>query len=89
MFLVWLLIGVIAAVVDREKGRSGFGWIVIKLLLGPVALILSLAMPADKSTIEDEPIQLGHMKKCPQCGELIVLESRKCRYCGQEIDVVA
>lgn len=40
----WWLCGVVAALVARLKGRSGFGYFLLGMVAGPLALIV-VAMP--------------------------------------------
>lgn len=44
--LLWLSFAVVAAVAASSRGRNGFGWFVLSVLLSPlVGLILVLVMP--------------------------------------------
>ena len=39
MILLWMCIGLIAAFLARRRGRFGWKWFLLSLLLGPLAFI--------------------------------------------------
>lgn len=86
MFVViWLLFGVVSAVIASSKGRSGCGWFLLGILLGPFGLILALVVGRNTTEVERREIQGGEMKRCPHCAELIRREAIKCRFCGSDL----
>ena len=84
--VLWILFGVVSAVVANKKGRSGCGWFIIGVLLGPFGFILALVVSKDQKVVEAQAVQSGEMKKCPYCAELIKAEAVKCRYCGEKVE---
>lgn len=85
VLLLWLLSGVICAVVASQKGRSGAGWFFIGCLLGIFGLIWILVLPSNQQLLEATAIQKGQTKVCPYCAEHIRPQASVCRFCGREL----
>lgn len=85
--VIWLLCGVVAAVAASNKGRSGCGWFLLGVLLGPFGMILALVVGDRRSPEQGGPI--GPMRRCPHCAELIQPAARVCRHCDRQVDPVA
>lgn len=91
--VLWLLMGIGAAVIAQAKGRDFMLWLVIGALGGLIALIVIAALPSNQHSdagSQHAPRPGGdssNYRNCPFCAEAIRREAIKCRYC--QSDVVA
>lgn len=84
--ILWLGLSILAGVLAANKGRSGFGFFLLSVILSPlIGLIAALVVQRDDQVIEQSNIQQGTMKKCLFCAEAIKAEAVVCRYCGKDL----
>jgi hypothetical protein len=85
----WLALSIIAGVIARNKGRSGFGFFILAILFSPlVGIIAAYAVSPNTERVEDRGISSGKNRKCPYCAETVKREAVICRYCGKDLPEV-
>jgi hypothetical protein len=70
ILLLWILCGVIAAIIGAKKGE-GFLAFIVGILLGPFGILAAIASK-------------GKRKQCQFCKELIHKDATVCSHCQRE-----
>jgi hypothetical protein len=80
---LWLLCGLVSSVVAINKGRSGCGWFMLGIMLGPLGFALTLLVPPNRAAIEEHALKAGDLKMCQHCARLISSDATTCGFCGE------
>ena len=67
--VVWIICGVVAAIIASAKGSSGCGFAIVGFLLGPLGIIIALVSSGEK---------------CFYCKKRIHKDASICPYCKKE-----
>lgn len=84
--LFWVGLSVAVGVFASNRGRNGFGWFLLSLLISPllglifVAVTKNLAAEAQQAA----PSPQTHVK-CPACAEFVLPDAKVCKHCGASL----
>ncbi len=85
ILLFWFLVSIAIGVWASNKGRSGFGWFVLAVVISPILAAIFLAVSSDLSPRPalalDAPTPSTHVT-CPDCAEFVRKEANVCKHCG-------
>jgi hypothetical protein len=86
---LWIMFGIVCAIAAATKGRSVFGWLILGSILGVFGIVILAFLPTIRPQ-ENAAEQTDRIeRKCPECGELVLAEARKCKHCGSTIEPLA
>lgn len=82
----WISAAIVVGIIGRHRGRSGFGWFLLALLLSPLLAGVLVLVLTNKNAERMLPsLADGTGRKCSSCAEIVRYEALKCRYCGTEL----
>ncbi|MBZ0105418.1 MAG: zinc ribbon domain-containing protein [Sulfuricella denitrificans] len=83
VIIVWFVLSVVSGIIASNKGRSGFGFFILALLLSPlIGIIMALVVKSHVSSDGQPAPSANTHVKCPDCKELILKDARVCKHCG-------
>lgn len=86
LFTLWFIGAIVVGIVAGSRGRSGFGYFLLSMLLSPViGLVLAVALPSVATISEGQLVSDGTHTRCPECRELVRHDARKCKHCGSSL----
>jgi hypothetical protein len=92
--VIWILMGVLGGRIAAQKGYPPAAGILVGMLIGPFGLLAAALIPKTRRArqpMEGEPDTLAERtyarrtQKCPRCGRLNSLTTRRCARCDHEI----
>lgn len=75
----WVLLAIVVGYAGSTRGRSGFGWFLLALLISP--LIAAFVLMLIRNLAEPAITPATHVR-CPDCAELILKQANVCKHCG-------
>jgi hypothetical protein len=86
IFLFWVMFAALVAAWASSRGRSGLGYFMLSFILSPfVGVIILIIVGPKQKEIEARQLESREFKKCQACAELIRVEARKCKHCGEVV----
>jgi len=81
LVLFWIAFAVAVGIGAGAKGRNGFGWFLLSILISPlIAGFLVLVMPSLKRKTAAAP-----RRPCPFCAEPVLLAATLCPHCRSDL----
>lgn len=84
ILIVWVLLSVAVGVWAGNRGRSGFGWFVLAVLVSPLIAGVFLAVTQNHATTREAVNPETH-GQCPACSEPVILTATVCKHCKSDI----
>mgnify|MGYP001098323073 CR=1 FL=1 len=82
-FLIWCGLGIVGAMISKDKGNSGCGGFILGALLGPIGLLMAFFTPENQ---EEKRRMSGDTKQCPYCAEYVKEDAIICKHCRSRLD---
>lgn len=86
LLIPWLILAILVGVFAERRGRFGFGYFMLAMVLSPlIGFLIVVLLGEDRAEVEYRQLASGAMRRCPDCAELVRKEARKCRHCGADL----
>ncbi|TJY58887.1 zinc ribbon domain-containing protein [Sinimarinibacterium sp. CAU 1509] len=85
LFASWVFVMMGCASAAWGKGFNQAQWLAAGFLLGPIALLVLIAMPPNAEVQRERKLAAGVAKECPTCLELVRPAARQCPHCGSDL----
>lgn len=85
---LWVVCGLIAAVIYQNKGRSWIVGLLAGVIFGPLGVIFAAITSTDQAGKDRQALSSGGAVKCPHCAELIRSDAKVCKHCQRDVAVV-
>jgi hypothetical protein len=80
----WLGASVLIGFAAAARNRSGFGWMLLALIVSPLLALIVLLLMRRGDDGQRAATADTH-RHCPECRELVRLDARRCKHCGSVI----
>lgn len=86
VFVVWFVLALLCGMYAQSKGRSGFGFFLLAVILSPLIGFIAAAIASPKTAaIESKAMASGEQVQCPYCFELIKAAAIRCKHCSADL----
>lgn len=83
LLFFWLGLAIVVGVIANGRGRDGFGWFLLALVISPLLAAIFLAAAGSKAG------PAMPRRACPSCAEPILYQAKLCPHCHSEVPVMA
>ncbi|MEN9420197.1 MAG: hypothetical protein RI988_3818 [Pseudomonadota bacterium] len=78
---LWIGLAVVVGVAATSRGRSGFGWFFLAVVISPLLAGLLVLALGRRNQAPVGPTPETHVR-CPDCRELVLRDAKRCKHCG-------
>lgn len=90
LFVLWLVMAGVVAIVANSKGRDAFPWFLYGFLIWPIALTHAIVLTGRQPAAASADSRAKPRRRpCPHCAEPILPAAKICRFCGSEVEPIA